>query len=53
MAKKRESIDDLIDAHVWMRCRESRLNRPLALDDVSDELLARFEAAAALSGERA
>jgi hypothetical protein len=40
MAKKREPIDDLIDAHVWMRRKESRLNRPLMLDNVPDELLA-------------
>jgi hypothetical protein len=40
MAKKRESIDDMIDAHVWMRRQKARLNRPLALDDVSDALLA-------------
>jgi hypothetical protein len=24
MAKKRESIDDMIDAHVWMRAVEKR-----------------------------
>jgi hypothetical protein len=31
---------DLIDAHVWMRRQEARLDRPLTLDDVPDELLA-------------
>jgi hypothetical protein len=41
MAKKRQPIDELIDALVWMRRREIRLNgRPLTLDDVPDELLA-------------
>jgi excisionase family DNA binding protein len=41
MAKKREPIDDLIDAHVCLRRQESCLNRrPLTLDDVPDELLA-------------
>ena len=38
--KKRESIDDMIDAHVWIRRRESRLDRrPLPHDSVPDELL--------------
>jgi hypothetical protein len=39
MAKKREPIDDMIDAHVWMRRQEVRLNRrSLTLDGVPDEL---------------
>jgi len=38
MTKKREPIDDLIDAHVWMRRQEVRLNRRLpTLDGVPDE----------------
>ncbi len=40
MPKKREPIDTLIDAHVWMRQQEARLHRTLTLDDVSDELAA-------------
>lgn len=33
------SIDDLIDAHLWLRRREARMNRrPLTLDSVPDEL---------------
>jgi hypothetical protein len=27
MARKRQPIDDMIDAHVWMRRQETRLNR--------------------------
>jgi hypothetical protein len=42
MAKERESIDDMIDAHVWMRTTEARLNRLLMLDWIYDELLAEF-----------
>jgi hypothetical protein len=43
MAKKHEPIDDLIDelidAHVWMRRQEVRMyRRPLALDSVPDEI---------------
>jgi hypothetical protein len=33
MAKKREPIDDLIDAHVWMRRQEARLDRRLLILD--------------------
>jgi hypothetical protein len=32
MRKKRQRIDTLIDAHVWIRRSESRLNEPLTLD---------------------
>jgi hypothetical protein len=38
MPRKREPIDDMIDAHVWMRRQEARLNQPLTLDGVRDEL---------------
>ena len=31
------AADVLIDAHVWMRRREARMNRPLPLDNVSDK----------------
>jgi hypothetical protein len=37
MTKKRELIDDLIDALVWMRRQEVCLNRPLTLGNVTDE----------------
>jgi hypothetical protein len=41
VAKKRQRIDDPIDAHVWMRRKEARLNhRPL--NGRPDELLAEF-----------
>jgi hypothetical protein len=38
MPKRREPIDDLIDAHLWMRRQESRLNQSLPLDSVPDQL---------------
>jgi len=31
------AADVLIDAHVWMRRREARMNRPLPLDNISDK----------------
>jgi hypothetical protein len=43
MAKKHESTDEMIDAHVWIiRHIEARLMRLLTLDSISDELLAQF-----------
>ncbi len=41
MPKTREPIDDMIDAHVWMRRKESQL-RPLTLDYIPDELLSEY-----------
>jgi hypothetical protein len=42
MAKKREPIEALIDANVWMRRMDARMPRPLTLDSISDELLAEY-----------
>jgi hypothetical protein len=42
MPTNREPIDDMIDAHVWMRRTEAQVKRLLTLDSISGELLAEF-----------
>jgi len=42
MVFKRERIGTMIDAPVWMRREEARLNRLFTLDGVSDQLLSEY-----------
>jgi hypothetical protein len=50
MSRKRQPIDDMIDAHVWMRRQEARRNRPLTLDGVPDEAACRRSSTEELPG---
>ena len=43
MKTERFVIDDMVDAHVWMRRQDACLRRVLTLDNVPDDLLTEYE----------